>query len=137
MSPTPYPHINDLLAALLARMQPILADKLIGLYLYGSLVWGDFDLECSDIDLLAAISDDLNDAEFNALQHMHDAFVAEHLAWNDRLEIAYLSLDALKTFKTRRSNIGIISPGEPFHIKDAGIDWLMNWYFVREKGVTL
>src|SRR6185437_13654186 len=29
------------------------------------------------------------------------------------------------------------SPGEPFHTKNAGIDWLINWYVVREKGVAL
>jgi hypothetical protein len=27
--------------------------------------------------------------------------------------------------------------GEPFHIKDAGNDWLINWYLVREKGIVL
>lgn len=27
--------------------------------------------------------------------------------------------------------------GEPFHVIEAGKDWLVNWYIVREKGVTL
>jgi hypothetical protein len=52
-------------------------------------------------------------------------------------EIAYLSTTALKTFRTQNSTIAIISPGEPFHRIEAGADWLMNWYMVREKGVTL
>lgn len=30
-----------------------------------------------------------------------------------------------------------VSAGEPFHFKEAGRDWLVNWYMVREKGVTL
>jgi hypothetical protein len=68
---------------------------------------------------------------------MQNGFVSIHRQWEGRLEIAYLSLHALKTFKTHASPIGIISPGEPFHIKEAGKDWLVNWYIVREKGVTL
>jgi hypothetical protein len=54
-----------------------------------------------------------------------------------RIEIAYLSENALHTFKTQSSQIAIMSPGEPFHIKEAGKDWLMNWYLVQEKALTL
>ncbi|HLQ30214.1 MAG TPA: hypothetical protein VK140_13360, partial [Ktedonobacteraceae bacterium] len=46
---TPYADINKLLNLLLSRIQAILGEKLIGLYLFGSLVAGDFDYESSDI----------------------------------------------------------------------------------------
>ncbi len=137
MQPTGYPHINEVLNSILARLQGIFGEKLIGLYLYGSLVTGDYDDGCSDIDLLAATASDIDGAEFGALDGMHHAIVSLHRKWENRLEIAYLSLNALRTFKTQTSQIGIISPGEPFHIKEAGRDRLMNWYMVREKGVTL
>ncbi|GAC1422991.1 MAG: hypothetical protein NVS4B1_20310 [Ktedonobacteraceae bacterium] len=51
-NPTSYADINELLALLLSGMQSILSEKLVGVYLYGSLVTGDFDAETSDIDLL-------------------------------------------------------------------------------------
>jgi hypothetical protein len=137
MQPTPYPYVNDLLATLLSQMQAILGGKLVGLYLSGSLVIGDFDGDVSDIDLLAAISSDLNEADFAALQAMHDGLAAANPAWKDRIEVAYLSLHGLKTFRTERSPIGIISPGEPFHIIEAGEDWVVNWYIVRAHGQTL
>jgi hypothetical protein len=137
MQATAYPHINEVLETLLSQMQQILGDKLLGLYLYGSLVAGDYDDDTSDIDLLAATAGEIDPAEFNALKKMQDDFVVLRPKWQDRLEIAYLSLHALKTFKTQASPIAIISPGEPFNIKDAGKDWLVNWYVVREKGVTL
>ncbi len=127
MQPTPYPHINALLEEIREQMYTALGDKLTGLYLYGSLVTGDFDNALSDIDLMAATTETIDEA----------GFVANHPEWNDRLEIAYISLHALKTFRAQSSQIGIISPGEPFHFKEAGKDWLMNWYMVREKGVTL
>jgi hypothetical protein len=137
MQPTPYSHINALLDEIRASMQATLGHKLVGLYLYGSLVTGDFDDSLSDIDLMAATTETIDEADFEALNRIHTGFVANHSEWNDRLEIAYISLQALKTFRAQSSQIGIISPGEPFHFKEAGKDWLMNWYMVREKGITL
>lgn len=137
MHPTAYPDINILLDEIRGQMQVILGSKLVGLYLFGSLVAGDFDHALSDIDLTAATAQTIDEADFEALNRIHTSFVANHPEWNDRLEIAYISLHALKTFRTKPSQIGIISPGEPFHFKEAGKDWLMNWYVVREKGVTL
>jgi len=135
--PTPHNDINYLLTELLTAMQTILGEQLVGLYLYGSLVTGDFDPQVSDIDLLAVIASELSDEAFYALHTMHDNFVARHKEWDNRIEVAYVSAAALKTYRTQRSLIAVISPGEPFHHKEAGRDWLINWYLVREKGVTL
>ena len=33
--------------------------------------------------------------------------------------------------------LGIISPGEPFHIVKAGADWLISWRALRKDGVAL
>jgi hypothetical protein len=68
---------------------------------------------------------------------MHTRFVEDHPAWEDRIEVAYLSAGALRRFKTETNIIAVVSPGEPFHTKAAGRDWLINWYTVREIGVTL
>lgn len=137
MTPTDHEQVNGVLNHLLDQTRIILGERLVGLYLYGSLVTGDFDLDISDIDLLAALTSNLTPAEFDVLDAMHKTTAAQFPEWDNRIEIAYLSLHALKTFKTERSNIGIISPGEPFHIIDAGIDWLMNWYMVQSIGKTL
>jgi hypothetical protein len=137
MQATAYGHINAFLERLLGEMQVLLGEKLVGLYLFGSLVMGDYDDSVSDIDLLAAMTDDLDGATFAALKAMQDGLIGRFPQWQDRLEIAYLSVRALRTFKTESSPIGIISPGEPFHIIEAGKDWLMNWYIVQEKGVAL
>ena len=137
VNPTPYANINTLLESLLSGIETILGKKLVGLYLYGSLVTGDFDHENSDIDLLAATSTDLDEKEFDALQKMHHDFVHKNKSWDERIEVAYLSITALKTYKLHPSKIAVISPGEPFHFKEAGSDWLINWYTVREKGIVL
>ena len=87
--------------------------------------------------MLATLSSDLNEEEFAALDQMQTDFVHQHMIWEGRIEVAYLSITALKTYKLHTSKIAVISPGEPFHIKDAGDDWLINWHTVREKGIAL
>jgi predicted nucleotidyltransferase len=135
--PTPYAEINQLLELLLSGIQKILGEKLVGLYLYGSLVTGDFDNGSSDIDLIAALSSDIDDRDFTHLQKMHTDFANKHKQWDDRIEICYISVAALRTVKSHTSIVANISPGEPFHLKEARKDWLIDWYIVREKGRTL
>jgi len=137
MNSTPYADINQLLSQLLSQIQGVLGPRLIGVYLYGSLVWGDFDTHISDIDLLAAIDSDIDDTDFPALKQMHEDFALEHPAWDNRIEVQYLSQRGLKTFKTDSSSMANISPGEPFHLIRVDKAWLMNWYFVQDYGVTL
>lgn len=137
MTPTIYPSINLLIERLQARIQGVLAGKLTGLYLFGSLVMGDFDQDISDIDLTAVLTADLDDREFKALKQMHDDFARDHPAWDDRIEVCYISHDALNTIKTRQHPIANISPGEPFHRLTSRREWLLEWYLIRERGLTL
>jgi predicted nucleotidyltransferase len=136
MKVTSYADINDLLGIILSRIQTILGDKLIGLYIFGSLATGDFDYESSDIDLVAAISADLNEEEFENLKMMHIDIMLDNKKWNDRIEICYISAENLKKPELH-CKIALISPGEPFHFKGADNDWIINRYVIREKGITL
>lgn len=118
-------------------MQKVLGEKLVGLYLYGSLVWGDFDCDISDIDLLAALSSDIDDRDLARLREMHADFAKTYVQWDDRIEVQYISTEILRTFKTKTGNMAVISPGEPLHMVQADRQWLLNWYFVQDYGVTL
>ena len=105
MNLTQYGDINRLLEELLISIRKILGKKLVGLYLYGSLVWGDFDYDTSDIDLLAALISDLSLKEFSALEEMHEGFSKKYKNWNDRIEVQYLSSHGLKTFKNQSTKV--------------------------------
>jgi hypothetical protein len=136
-NPTAYAGINELLEILLSSMQKILGKKLVGLYLHGSLVIGDFDPAISDIDLVSALASDLDDTEYEALQKMHVDFAHQNEEWDDRIEVCYISLAALQTVKTGTSLVANISPGEVFHQRETSIEWLTSWYAVRETSITL
>jgi hypothetical protein len=132
--------VERILATLLAEMRRILGEKLAGLYLSGSLVWGDYDPEISDIDLVAILTSELTEDEFACLHAMHQEAIARHSTptqmWEDRLEVAYVTTAALRNFRTVPYEIAILPPGEPFHRITGGKDWLMNWYLVRTRGRT-
>jgi len=134
---TAFDEANDALAALAPRIQGTLGDNLLGLYLYGSAVWGDFDDGISDLDLLAVVRSEIVDADLPSLHDLHDGFVAEFPQWADRIEVQYFTPEGLAHFRERASSMANISPGEPLHIIESGYDWLSNWYFVQEYGVTL
>jgi predicted nucleotidyltransferase len=136
VDPTPYADINELLGLLLSQMQALLGDKLIGLYLFGSLVVGDFDDDISDIDLVAAISSDLDEQEFERLKAIHADIVQRYKQWDDRIEIGYIAVEHFKKAMSRHP-IALISPGEPFHVKESGTDWIINRSVLREKGLAL
>ena len=82
MDVTQYSNVNELIDQLLLRMKSILGEKLVGLYLEGSLIIGDFDPNISDIDLVAALSADIDDRKFEELQKMHQDFATAHQEWD-------------------------------------------------------
>jgi len=137
MRSVPSAAINNLLGELQAGIEAVFGDQLVGLFVFGSLAFGGFDADVSDIDLLAAVTHDVTDDELDALRAFHDGFARDHEQWHDRIEVAYLSVGALTSFKERSSQIAVISPGEPLHVVEAGRDWLMNWYLVRESNLAL
>ena len=134
--PTLYADINALLDLLLSRLRTILGDKLVGLYIFGSLVVGDFDYDSSDIDLLAATSTELDEEEVERLERMHKEIALREKMWDDRVEAAYISTEALRRYRSDYRH-PLISPGEPFHMTEASANWIINRYVLRKKGIVL
>jgi predicted nucleotidyltransferase len=122
---------------LVASVRATLGDRLVGLYLYGSLLWGDFDPEASDLDLVAVLSDDVADPLFERLDALHLAFVEAHPKWTNRLDIVYVRRETLAGFRSGEGSFAVISPGEPFHLRTDVADWIQSWYLLRETSVPL
>jgi predicted nucleotidyltransferase len=132
------PSVDALLEGLVARIRAVLGDDLVGVYLYGSYVSGGFDPGVSDVDLVVVTSSKPEELDLEGLGRVHDAFVSANPDWNDRLEIVYVSRAALGSFRTSAARLAVISPGEPFHLReDRVVEWLQNWYLIRETGVVL
>jgi predicted nucleotidyltransferase len=130
--------VDSLLVELVAGIHDVLGDDLVGVYLYGSYVSGGFDSEVSDLDMVAVISPPVEGVDLAALDGVHKGLISRHPEWSDRVEVVYVGLAALQSFRTSPGPLAVISPGEPFHFRsEPPAEWVQNWYLVRETGVAL
>ncbi len=130
--------VDEVLGELVAGIHEVLGGDLVGVYLYGSYLSGGFDPGVSDLDLVSVISSEVEELDLAALDRVHHGLVGRHPDWSDRLEVVYVNLATLQSFRGSRGPLAVISPGEPFHLRDEPpVEWVQNWYLVRETGLTL
>ncbi|HEU5229420.1 MAG TPA: aminoglycoside adenylyltransferase domain-containing protein [Ktedonobacteraceae bacterium] len=136
-NPTPYGDVNALLHLLLAKVQTILGDKLIGCYLYGSLSLGDFDPESSDIDFLMVTTEELIENVLEELRNMHADIAASGLLYANHLEGSYIPRAALRSYDPHDANHPTIGIDWDFHVGQHGSNWIIERHIVREYGVVV
>ena len=129
--------VAGLLTRLVDGQKQALGIDLVGSYLFGSVVTGDFDPGISDVDTVAVLRSDLTAAQLAALERLHLDIVEEMPEWEDRVEVVYLSSRALETFRSGSWAAARISPGEPFHASEVDHRWLIDWYQLRAVGTAL
>jgi hypothetical protein len=115
----------------------VTGSSLVGLYLFGSLATGDFEAGVSDLDLLAVLAGGPDERLVPSLRRMHADLARAHPAWDDRIEVVYISQHGLASCRTDSTTIAVISSGAPFQVVEAGGDWVLAWYPAREDGVRL
>src|SRR5262249_45593934 len=92
---TPYREINELLSDFTSSAKEILRENLVGLYLSGSLTYGDFVPERSDIDLEVVVRQPLGESELNSIEQLHRDLNNRHAAWKNRLECSYVPIELM------------------------------------------
>ncbi len=133
---TLYPDINDLLTLLSKSLQEIFENQLVGLYLTGSLTYGDFDRSSSDIDFLAVLKRPLSKIQVERLRNMHTHIGERYPIWAQRIEGSYITKDMLSNIEPPKIPRPYINGGKLY---DApyGNEWLLNLHVLYECGVTL
>jgi transcriptional regulator with XRE-family HTH domain len=119
------PVLEDLRDAWSAALGP----ALVGLYVHGSLVAGDFAADRSDLDVLAVLAAEPVLAD---LRPLHEALDRRHPWWAGRIEVEYVPVHPAPG-----SLIARISPGEALHLLPATVHRLVTWASVRDDGRTL
>jgi hypothetical protein len=131
------PSAEKLLARLADGQETALGADLLGSYVFGSVVTGDFDPGISDVDTVVVLRSDLTATQLAALERLYHDIVDEMPEWQDRIEVVYLSARSLMACRTGSSPAARISPGEPFHAIEVDHRWLIDWYQLREVGIAL
>ena len=134
---TPFPEVNAVLNILWPDVQVILEDHYTGLYLHGSLAYGDFNPETSDIDFLVATEDYLPIETFSALKDMHTGLFQSGLGWSQKLEGAYLPKEVLRRHSPACSPVPWLGVDGHFALETPGSDWIIQRSILREKGLVV
>ena len=88
------PVVLPIVERLSENMQRCLGDSLVGLYVQGSLVVGDFD-PFSDVDFIAVVSGELSEDQVADLNEMHSRLFNSGLEFSRRLEGSYFPVGLL------------------------------------------
>ena len=134
---TPDPDINLLLQELLAGAQSVLGARFTGLYLHGSLAYGDFEPQRSDIDFLVVTEDELAAEIVAGLKEMHARLTASGMKWVGVLEGSYIPRQALRRFDPAHCHHPALRVDGSFDIDGHGSEWIIQRYIIRKKGITL
>src|SRR5262249_16383614 len=74
---------------------------------------------------------------FERLRAVHVELDRALPEWRGRIEVAYVGLPSLQSFRTKPHVIARISPGEPLNLRPADSRWLIDWFQAATAGVTL
>jgi hypothetical protein len=128
--------VAPVLESLLAGARGALGDRVVGLYLYGSLATGDFAPETSDVDFVVVTEGELDDAQVGALAALHAGLKARG-GWFAALEGSYIPRAALRRWDPANARHPHLSHERPFGWEDHGADWVIQRHVLREHGVAV
>lgn len=136
--PTPYLEVNELLQFYVQQIESRLGEHLEGLYLTGSLSYGAFNEETSDIDIVVIVQEPLSQRDIESVRGLHLQMMDQFGEWARRLECSYTPIAMLSS---------VVPPKEPrpywgnegtfYEAALYGNEWIINNYFLYQCGIAL
>ena len=127
--------INDLLWQLIQKIQSILREKFVGMYIGGSIANNSFDLETSDIDCYIVTSNILSEHRRHKIEEMHKHFYSSQLPYAKKIEASYIPQDDLLNFNAS-STRPYFNEGS-FYLGEYGSNFIIELFMLKEKGITI
>jgi Domain of unknown function (DUF4111)/Nucleotidyltransferase domain len=135
--PTPYSDVNVVLTKLRTCVQSVLGRQFVGMYLYGSLALGDFDLLSSDIDFIVVTDAELSEDLVDALRRLHVCFRATDSPWSSRIEAAYIPCHALRANVPASARYPQVEKDRGFTVDTVESGWVIQLLTLREHGIVV
>lgn len=136
MNITHYEDINLLLSKLSHGVTTILGNNLVGVYLFGSLSYGDFDMKRSDIDLLIIVNKSLSAQELQSIKELHEKIYKEFPVWKERMEASYTPLSFFSNIEPPISPRPYFGEGK-YYLAEYGNEWIINNYLLYHHGIAI
>jgi hypothetical protein len=133
---TSYDDINSVLEQLSLGLKKILDGQLVGLYLTGSLSYGDFNYGSSDIDFLAVLNKKLSKDQLDYIKDMHAQIGNNIPYWAKRLEGSYITQEFLKRKQTPTEARPYVNAGK-VNVFPFGNEWIINLNTLHDYSVAI
>lgn len=137
MQITPYQDINKILDSLKAEILALFPTELVGIYLTGSLSYGDFNLTSSDIDLLVVLKTTPTKEQVDLIGKLHERIKQEDNTWANRLECSYIPVTMLQEILPPKAPRPYFGAGIFYAEAPYGNEWLINTYLLHKHGIAL
>lgn len=136
-APTQYDDINDLLEDFSQRIQTMLGTNLVGIYLTGSLSYGDFHPNGSDIDLHVVVKKQLTADEIKQVEKIHLDIEQRYPQWAKRIECSYTPQYLFSHIHPPTEPRPWIGEGIMYPQAHYGNEWIINNYHLYNSSITL
>lgn len=134
---TPFSEVNATLSHFNTRLTTLLARRLLGMYVVGSLSLGDFDLNTSDIDFIVVIDEPIDDELVKVLRLMHADFDASGSPWSKRIEAIYVTPDAFDLSLPNPKPYPQVEKAVELFMARLEDGWAFQCYSLREYGLIV
>lgn len=128
--------IDSVITELALGISNIFDREVIGIYLFGSLTYGDFNLDSSDVDLVTITKNPASQAQINQLKKLHSEMETEYPKWAKRTESSYTPQNMLTSVNPPGSR-PYYSEGIFYPQADYGNEWIINLYLLFNYGRTV
>lgn len=120
------------------KIEKLLGDNIVGIYLFGSLVLGDFDENFSDIDLMIVLKKGINKDEFEKIKDLQKYISEKYPRFGtDGVEMIFVSTETIKNYLDKETFLTAIAPGNPLETIVCEPEFLIYFYIVRNYGKTI
>lgn len=114
----------------------IFQDRLIGIYLFGSLTYNDYIPGRSDLDIMVVIKGKPDEATIGKIKERYLDIAIRFPDFKDRVECSFTPQSMLQGIE--QPSEGRVYFGERFYADATyGNEWIINNYLIREYGFTI
>ncbi len=136
---TSFKDINEILKFFTSGAIFIFKKNLIGTYLTGSLSYGAFHYDRSDIDLTVILNNPISLVELEAIKNFHKQIETKFNKWAKRLECTYTPIEMLPSILPPKIPRPWYWGGDGFLYEEAlyGNEWIINNYLLYNYAIPL
>jgi predicted nucleotidyltransferase len=133
---TSYRDINKIIVSMAQGISKIFNKNLIGIYLFGSLTYGDFNKESSDVDMVTILKNPVTESEFKELKELHKQIEKSSPDWAKRIENSYTPQSMLTSIMPPGSR-PYYGEGVFYSQAQYGNEWIINLYLLYNYGKAI